>query len=275
MQESIALIGGSIRRLLLPAPQVPVLPGLAWGHNDQLFTPAYWAAQTWMWAEERPDHYRLGRSLEEELIACLLGGHGIPAEVGLAAYDRIRSIIHASPDRLASDEEIETVLSEPLDVGGRSVRYRFARQKAAYVGAARRFLKDLDEAARGDRELRLALMNIPGVGPKTSAWAVRNWRGSDDVAIIDIHILRAGRILGIFEARLTPERHYLELEDRFLAFARAAGVQASLLDSVMWMTMRQLPASMVASLLTQVMPAHRTASRRRAILNNEGARASL
>src|SRR5687768_5170509 len=114
MQESLALIRGELRRLLLPDPESTLMPGLPWRRHDEIFTPAYWAAQTWMYAEEAPDHYRLGRTLEEEVLACLLGGHGIPAEVGLAAFERIRGIIHASPESLLEDAAIEAVLAEPL-----------------------------------------------------------------------------------------------------------------------------------------------------------------
>ncbi|WP_198137890.1 hypothetical protein [Verminephrobacter eiseniae] len=37
----------------------------------------------------RPAGYKLGRTLAQEVAACLLGGHGIPAPVGLAAYKRL------------------------------------------------------------------------------------------------------------------------------------------------------------------------------------------
>ncbi len=274
MQESIALIGGSLRKLLLPPPGVQLMPGIFWGQHDELFTPAYWAAQTWMCEEESPRHYCLGRTLEEEVLACLLGGHGIPAEVGLAAYQRIREIIHASPHLLGQAEEIELELLRPLEVGGRQIRYRFARQKARYVAAARKSLALLDESVLSDRELRAALMGIPGIGPKTSAWVVRNWRGSDQVAIVDVHILRAGRILGIFDEGQTPERHYMELERSFLAFAKAAGIKASILNSVMWMTMRRLPSSLVSTQLRHLSKSRSRHIARVGIFESEGAIAS-
>jgi thermostable 8-oxoguanine DNA glycosylase len=95
--------------------------------------------------------------------------------------------------------------------------------------------------------LRDALVTLPGVGPKTASWIVRNWRGSDEVSILDVHILRAGRTLGIFPEEWRVERNYRELEEAYLAFARDIGARASILDSVMWMTMRRLPPSLVAT----------------------------
>lgn len=235
----------------LPHPAARLALGdLCWGDASEPLTPAYWAAQTWMWQLNSPNHYRLGRTLGEELLACLLGGYGIPAEVGLAAYDRMRRHV-ANGGALTEPAEVEALLAAPLTVVGRSVRYRFARQKAAYVAAAYRELPDVDETL-DDLPLRDRLMAIRGVGPKTASWVVRNLRSSDRVAILDLHILRAGRILGIFEESLIVERHYAQLETAYLAFADAIGTRASLLDSVIWMTMRQMsfarrPAAALAS----------------------------
>lgn len=220
-------------------------------------TPAYWAAQSWMWSLEEPEHFRLGRTLVEEMLACILGGYGIPAEVGLAAYDRLRPEL-SDPASLADAERVYELLTQPLDVGGRRVRYRFARQKAGYVSAVCRELSDIDDALP-DRLLRDRLMRLRGFGPKTASWVVRNWRASDEVAILDIHILRAGNQLGIFRADWRVERHYDLLEGAYLEFAKALDVKASILDSVMWMTMRQLPKARPMagrrSALTGVKPA--------------------
>ena len=238
-QRVLALRQGAIETLDLPSASTRLGIGdLRWGNAGEPLTPAYWAAQTWMWEIDAPEHYRLGRTLAEELLACMLGGYGIPAEVGLAAYERLRGHLMAG-GRLTEGDDVEALLVEPLRIGERNVRYRFARQKAQYVSAAFRALGSVDEGL-DDLPLRDCLMNIRGVGPKTASWVVRTLRGSDGVAILDIHILRAGRHLGIFEDNRTVERHYAELEDAYLAFAAAIDTRASILDSVMWMTMRQL-----------------------------------
>jgi N-glycosylase/DNA lyase len=252
---------GYVGRELPPATQALPIDGLRWGLAEEICSPAYWAAQAWMWEIEAPDHFKLGRSLEEELIACLLGGYGIPAEVGLAAYDRLRRVHLEDPDRLLKDEEVLSLLKEPLLLDGRSVQYRFARQKSTYLAASMRQLRSIDHDAP-DRELRDALTTLTGVGPKTASWVVRNWRASDCVSILDIHILRAGRILKIFPDTWSVERHYLQLEDAYLRFADAIAVKASILDSVMWMNMRQLPAAFVRRLVDPSAPAPAPARRR-------------
>ena len=197
--------------------------------------------------------FALGRTLVEETAACLLGGYGIPADVGLAAFIRLRDaqllaepvIAAETPTALA--ERIRALLAEPLDVHGRRVRYRFAAQKAAYVAAATHRLVTappplslhIARTPEGDRALRDWLLTLPGVGLKTASWIVRNHRRSDAVAVLDVHIVRAGRTLRLFRAGDEVSRHYREMEARYLAFATGLGVSAAELDDVMWRALRR------------------------------------
>ena len=249
MQEVSAFTASGLATRSLPSPDRPIGMGrICWGRHEELCTPAYWASQAWILELDEPEHYRLGETLAEETLACLLGGHGIPAEVGIAAYRRLRGTMRADPGALRNVAAVERLLREPLTVGTRQVRYRFASQKARYVAAAITALDKLDERL-DDRALRDALVCIPGIGPKTASWIVRNWRRSDEVSILDIHILRAGAILGIFRDGWKVERHYAQLEGAYLDFARCIGVRASILDSVMWASMREMPKVLVDSML--------------------------
>src|SRR4051812_7992011 len=90
MQQVLDLRHHELRTLTLPPARTHVMPGIRWGRFDEFFTPAFWAARAWQFEPDRSfEPARLGNSLREELAACLLGGFGIPAEVGLAAYERI------------------------------------------------------------------------------------------------------------------------------------------------------------------------------------------
>jgi thermostable 8-oxoguanine DNA glycosylase len=91
--------------------------------------------------------------------------------------------------------------------------------------------------------MRQLLLSIEGIGPKTASWIVRNVMGSDDVAIIDIHILRACTGMGVFPSDIRLPRDYEPLERRFIAFSNAIDVRPSVLDAVMWSEMRSIPAS--------------------------------
>lgn len=238
LQEMHGVFDGEIRSLHLPSADSEVLPGVPWGRFDVLFTPAFWAGRVWLQADTNiPSAFRLGKTLQEEVVACLLGGHGLPAAVGMAAYERLLSegLCQGSP----SAALIEKRLREPLSVRGRSVRYRFPRQRADFVARSLAILTS-KTIPTTDLELRDFLTTLPGIGPKTASWITRNWMESDRVAIIDIHIQRAGVLAGFFEPHWTPARHYQHLEQRFLAFSQAIGARACLLDNLMWQEMRFL-----------------------------------
>lgn len=240
--------GGS-KQLDLPDAHQEVLPGIRWGRPDKLFTPAYWASQLWLRGEgdsECTQVYRLGNSLREEAAACLLGGYGIPAEVGLAAFHAVqKSGLLATKYPTAA--EVSRILQQPLQVGAHSVRYRFVRQKSEYLSE---LLAGLGleihhtSASWADRELRDWLLRFRGIGPKTASWITRNWRASDAVAIIDIHVYRAGLYMGLFAPTVTPSTHYFTLEARYLQFAHAIGAQPSALDALIWQHMRILSRQM-------------------------------
>ena len=249
VQRVIAGSEGRFRELELPDPAAVVWPGLSWRQFDEPLTPAFWASQAWMWAPESDKDYRLGSSLAEEVVFCLLGGYGAPAEVGLAASRRVCAALSSrrSPTMVQSD--LELLLSEPLIVGGRPVRYRFAAQRARYLAGALSRLSMLDENSLEDVALRDALWSLPGIGPKTASWIVRNRRASDCVAILDVHIVRACAIMGVFPMEGDPTRRYHDLEKRFLRFCEATRSRASAMDAVMWATMRRLSRAFLQQLV--------------------------
>lgn len=250
MQTAAILGPVGVMQLELPPPAELLLPGVPWGRVEGFPTPAYWAYQV---MSKRvlggPPEYKLGHTLAEEVAACLLGGHGIPAAVGLAAFEllRTRGVLARAP----TEEELLALLEKPLEVGGRAVRYRFAKQKARYVSEALKRVSVGDAPLQSGRALRDWLLDFNGIGPKTASWIARNWLRADDVAILDIHILRVGVAIGLFPKTLTVERHYFALEELFLALSQRMGVRASELDAVIWYEMARSPLS------TQVMLGHK------------------
>lgn len=240
IQTAVVLTRTGSIQVELPCADVELMEGVRWGAINAFPTPAYWAYQ--VIARRlvgKPAAYRLGRTLVEEVAACLLGGHGIPATVGLAAYSRLRErgALSGNP---VSEEELEALLREPLEVEGRSIKYRFAAQKARYLAAALPAAHAAPKFPTG-RQLRDWLLSIPGIGYKTASWIARNWLDADDVAILDIHIMRVGQIIGLFPKSFTVEHNYLELERRFLQLSTSLDVRASELDAVIWWEMASSP----------------------------------
>nr|WP_322364610.1 8-oxoguanine DNA glycosylase [Pseudomonas sp. Teo4] len=212
-------------------------------------TPAYWAYQVWANEQEpEPLNYKLGETLAEEVGACLLGGHGIPANVGLAAFAHLRNLGAFEAD-VPSEEQLQAWLSIPLTIGTRTVRYRFAKQKARYLHAALAALAlgasssfwacsaGLVAGAAGDRlqDCLLGCAQLAGCRRRCHLG----------------HPYPARRgLAGFFSPGLTVERHYLQLEAEFLALSQALDVRASKLDALMWYQMMSA-STVVHSLLSQ------------------------
>ncbi|BCS51771.1 8-oxoguanine DNA glycosylase [Geobacter sp. SVR] len=244
-QVALGIVNGEVKECALPDPWEKVMDGVVWGEFDTFFTPAFWVVQAWLDKDQkRYGAYKLGASLQEEVTACLLGGHGIPSEVGLAAYRAVRDRGLLTKETL-TQEELTAVLREPMDVGGRQVRYRFWKQKSKYLW------ESLQAISKGNppedhRAFRNWLIEkLPGVGPKTASWITRNWLSSDEVAIIDIHIQRAGLHAGFFDKNLTIDKNYSQMEARFLQFAHAIGIRPAVLDTLIWRQMKDLTSTSI------------------------------
>lgn len=178
-----------------------------------------------------PYRYNLGDSLDEEVAACILGGFGIPSEIALAAFRRLQARNLIAPN--VPEAELAECLEEPLVVGGRRVRYRFARQRAHRLSGALKMLRAQQTPSEA-AALRRWLIDLPGVGPKTASWIVRNHLGAGDVAIVDIHLMRAGIAAGFFRPDWRVPRDYALFEAAFMAYAAEGNVSAPALDACIW-----------------------------------------
>jgi thermostable 8-oxoguanine DNA glycosylase len=216
-----------------------VLPGVKWGHADEILSPAFWAAVGATATDAHGFVHQKG-SLRREICFCLLGGFGIKAEVNRAAFSRLSKVGIFKVGRRPNSREIERLLRIPLCVDGRKIRYRFPHQRAQRISAALKLLEN-DVPPKSDAlELRRWLMKIPGIGLKTASWIVRNHLGSDTVAILDVHVVRACQLMNLFGPSVSLPRDYPALEKKFLDFAHAIGIKPSLLDAIMWREMRSL-----------------------------------
>ncbi len=210
-----------------------------WGDAAAFGTPAYWLAQYLLifgWA--RPGDSSLGANLLEETVACILGGYGVTSEVAWAAFSALKQKGLLSFQ--SSVTVIEAALRAPLLLGSKHRRYRFARQRAIRISAALAFFAHNHALPKDPVSLRDSLLGLPGVGYKTASWIVRNYTGTDQVAIIDVHVHRAGLAAGFFDDKWKLPRDYLLFEKAFLKFADASGVSAAGLDMIIWDQMRRI-----------------------------------
>jgi N-glycosylase/DNA lyase len=210
-----------------------------WGAPHEVGSAAYWVACTKELDE--PAHFRLADSLIEEVAACILGGYGMTAEVGLAAFTALRDAGLLQRDVSAGD--LLAALSAPLSLPGstRIARYRYPRQRSDRLAAALRYVADAEIPTDGVA-LRDWLLGCPGVGPKTASWVARNW-STAAVAIVDVHVQRAGVSAGVFDPAWRLPRDYAKFETSFLAFATAGSVPPALLDTCIWQQLHELGRS--------------------------------
>lgn len=222
-----------------PDAQTELLPGLKWGTCYQLYTPAFWKLQYLMYPfTEDSSAHKIGTTLIEEVVQCILGGYGIPSEMGTMAFNRLREQKLITGD--VAFERIYEALKTPfITDNGRPVKYRFANQKSYYIYdfLSREDLKNIP--CSNDLELRNWLIDLKGIGPKTASWITRNWLRSERVAILDIHILRAGMITGFFEKDLNIKTQYFSLEASYLNFCNSLAVRPSDMDAIIWSYMKK------------------------------------
>lgn len=230
--------GDSAQEIILPPADSEVVHGVRWGRADMLDTAAYWALRCTI--EEQPLHGFTSESgsLIEEIGFCLLGGFGITAELNDAAFRRLKAANVFDLQAEISEEYIKDLLLEPLSVLGRMQRYRFPNQRASRLSSMRNRLFGTDLERMPLTWIETALRDVPGIGPKTAAWIIRNHFGSDHVAILDVHVIRACARLRLFPEKITLPRDYGKLQEKFLSFARALNVRPAVLDAVMWSDMR-------------------------------------
>jgi N-glycosylase/DNA lyase len=245
----LALIGHETRTVPVPPPDDEVLPGVRWGRFDEIFTPAFWFTRAWYEQVNPSITFQIGENLTEEIVACLLGGHGLPAEVGLAAFARLKeqSLLHSQK---GIENRISAALNEPLCLGCRWVRYRYPNQRAYFIARALQRIGNETAPMNSDSALRDWLTTFEGIGLKTASWITRNVLESDKIAILDIHVVRAGKLAGIFTHDVSPVKEYYALEARLIDFAMALGVRLSILDALIWAQMRVL-----STLATQLLNA--------------------
>lgn len=183
-----------------------------------------------------------------EVLFCLLGGHAVSYELARSAAAVLyeRGIFGDCPrkgDRL--QRYIQDLLGrawyEPRRADGKGRRYRYPKRKAellrraddwfalAAPGGLLRRLQRID----GDYARREWLCGCPGIGPKTASWLLRNLGFGADVAILDVHILRALEQSGRLGAYRLP-RDYDQIEGVFLRWAEEVGAPAAAFDLLLW-----------------------------------------
>ena len=127
--------------------------------------------------------------------------------------------------------------------GLKSVRFRF--NKAKYILEARRkFMNrnkiDIKQKIGRFKNIIEArdwlVKNVKGLGYKESSHFLRNIGFGNDIAILDRHILKNLKLIGVIEEIPNPlsKTKYIEIEQGFIRLAHKLNIPVSHLDLVLW-----------------------------------------
>lgn len=122
---------------------------------------------------------------------------------------------------------------------------RFHRTKARYICEARNLfvknhrlrIKQIISRFSSTFELRDYLVkNVRGMGYKEASHFLRNIGLGDNIAILDRHILRAMKDVGMIKEvqKTLTKTQYTEIEKKFLSFARKQRISPAELDLYLW-----------------------------------------
>jgi N-glycosylase/DNA lyase len=232
----------------------------SWNSSGAHATGPLSGADPWWWEVWTKHHQRFAEiasprepldedSLRRELVFCLLSGHGVRYEHAASAAEILATlaVFDRSRDQVALEQEVSSCLSQraflPLRRDGSRRRYRYPTAKARIIAGAVTWVHESDglvnELTRRHctASRRTWLCSCPGIGLKTASWLLRNGGWSDDVAIIDVHILRALTEAGVIAGAELP-RDYLRVEQAYLNWCRSLAASPASLDLFLWEVQR-------------------------------------
>ncbi|MCM8772941.1 MAG: N-glycosylase/DNA lyase [Candidatus Omnitrophica bacterium] len=124
-------------------------------------------------------------------------------------------------------------------------KVRFKNKKAEYLIEAReKFLKDgkfklkyMIEKIKNPLLLREYIVkNVKGMGYKEASHFLRNIGFGENLCIIDRHILKNLKEIGIIKniPKSISKKKYFEIENKFIEFSKIIGLKPEELDLVLW-----------------------------------------
>ncbi len=181
--------------------------------------------------ESRLDEFRQIRERGDadevfvELVFCLL----TPQSKARVCWDAVQNLLEKN---LLLDGTSDQISGELHGV-------RFKYRKAEYIVKARDVRDQLAEISRFDdvydaREW--LVQNVLGIGYKEASHFLRNIGYGESLAILDRHILKNLKLLGVVEEipKSLLRKTYLEIEKGMRALADEIKIPMSQLDLVMW-----------------------------------------
>jgi N-glycosylase/DNA lyase len=191
-----------------------------------------------------------------ELVACILGSQ-VPYEVALAAAKEIRNtgLLETPTKRYCIqiyEKAIYNLLSQPLqhpDWAPTGRRYRFPRIRANQISRTvwaiysdSGSLQERLRACKNATEARRSIIAVGvGIGPKQASLFLRNIDFTDELAILDSHVLRFMGLCGQLCQATKPIsslQTYESHETHLRNYAQRSGYSLGCIDQAIWIVMR-------------------------------------
>ena len=189
------------------------------------------------------------RALWDELIFCLLSSQ-VSYETALSASQIISDkkmlpCDYRENDFIEYEKEIYLLLSKPMIDG---IKYRFPVLRAKQItNTAKKISSHFDSISdffvNGEDvyEARKKMIYlVEGFGPKTTSMYFRNIGYSSELAILDSHVMKYMKMIGLADYETTPQSlsKYECLEKVFVDYSVSLGFSTLCVDYAAWIVMR-------------------------------------
>lgn len=204
------------------------------------------ASATTEWVE------RTEKQVYREMVACILGSR-VPFETALAATNAIakEGLLQYCGDEDLYRQQVTDVLRRPMSrpEWSKPRRYRFPQARAESIASsAAAFYSNggtLKEWFSRDADpfvvRRYLVENAKGIGPKQASMILRNIGFSNQLAILDSHLLRFMMMKEILPCKATAVSRlpgYETAEQGFKSYSDEMGWSMGILDQAVWVVMR-------------------------------------
>lgn len=192
------------------------------------------------------------------LVSCILSSR-VRFETAAACAQHLYQTGLLNPSRIITEPKkferrLEKELSMPIFPpfkGSRGCRYRYSKSKANYIvrtaleiySSGNSNLKCILVECLDEYEARNVLIdNAVGIGYKQASLFLRNIYYSENLAILDSHVIRYMTLLKMMKncskVKLSNKKTYLNLERQLWNYATLNDKSLSTLDIAIWIVMR-------------------------------------
>lgn len=200
----------------------------------------------------KPWHKLSEEEILFELVLSILGSQ-IKYEVALQyaqvlKKENILTTLYSEKDILKVQLELEKIFETPQHINGSIVKYRFPKTRAKYIAFNLFYLQQkngitsiLSKSTNTKFIRKYLVKHIKGIGPKQASHFLRNIGFSNDIAVLDVHILRYMNIQGVINEEyksIGNLKLYEKLEEQLVKFLEFILAPIGYIDQAIWIVMR-------------------------------------